>query len=190
MKNISQKIVLWVSLTFLIITISSCAIHTNDTIAETFSLDFSHLYNLQIYKNKVARFSGILAVQGHKTSLSYTLLDPTGITLLSATIPKDTEPTTEYMMPKLADSPLPSLLNSSLYRIFFQKTSQMECKKGIFSFFTVSTTEQQLRRSCWLGPLPYWTVEEPDLSISEGALYSQPWLGVKIKLVRISNAGS
>ncbi|MBM9519739.1 hypothetical protein JWG39_07875 [Desulforhopalus vacuolatus] len=182
------KSVSWLILTCLILGLTGCATQQSPVTDTTLNQNFSFLYSIQISQKKKIRFSGILATRGKGKSLSYALLDPTGITLLSATITEDARSSTKYMAAKLGESPLPELLTSSLYRIFFSQSSQMKCKQGLFSFSVESKTEQEKMRACRAGPFPWWSVHGSP--VSESVLYSQPWLGVKIKLVRITDANN
>ncbi|CAG36572.1 hypothetical protein [Desulfotalea psychrophila] len=141
------------------------------------------LYSIRIYRGDEVRFSGILVLQSTGTPLSYALLDSTGVTLLSAEIDEQGQQNMESRQGPLKDSHLPTLLATSLYRIFFAHAAASDCQADIFSFYR--ETEMGRRRACYLGPLSLWSVQQSDDSLFAGAIYSQT--GLQIKLVRIAN---
>ena len=129
------------------------------------------------------KFSGLLALSRDGTSLSYSLLDHTGVTLLSAKVAADATTSNTRGIQKLQDSSLPKLLATALSRIYLVGGSERcgglspadVCKKTVDADTGIKYSP--------IGPFTLWKVKrESDRSED---VYVQPWIGLSITLTAV-----
>ncbi len=148
------------------------------------------LLNIRIERWDRLRFSGLLGVRETASGLDYVLLDATGVKLLQAEVAGDGSFKMLQESGPLRESGLPPFLAEALARIYLQEPDRLPCAGSWFYRLCREAGEDgSAVKYGQAGPFIVWRITgESGESAGTGetaVVYHQPWLGVKVKLIRM-----
>ena len=136
----------------------------------------NRLYTLSIEQWGRVKFSGLLALQFNSSSLSYAMLDATGIKLIEGEVDFQGKYTIKNGMTGLKGSSLPGYLSTSLARTFLMIPLDSPCSRDGLMLFCISLPEDGYNKIMKIEPFTLWEVQR-----SNGVIvYLQPWLGMRM----------
>ena len=144
------------------------------------------MLNIRIERWEKLRFSGLLGIRETPGGLDYVLLDATGIKLLQAEVAGDGSFTLKQESGPLHKSGLAPFLSEALARIYLQEPVRLPCTGSWFYRLCREADEDGSSvKYGQAGPFTVWRITGP--AGDAGAMYHQPWLGVKVKLERLES---
>jgi hypothetical protein len=147
------------------------------------------LANIRIERWGEMQFSGILALEAREETMSYVLLDATGVKLLEDEVNAAADRNGQTARGPLSESRLARVLSISLSRMFLLKPAEEPCSRQmLLSLCRKMTDEMEWATSYKAGPFLVWEVHEArrDAMDWNSVTYSQPWLGLRITVDKIN----
>ncbi|WP_457577891.1 hypothetical protein [Desulfomarina sp.] len=136
----------------------------------------NRLYSIRIEQWGDVRFTGLLALRFNGLSLSWAMLDATGIKLIEGEVDFQGRYTIKRAMTGLKGSSLPGYLSTSLARTFLMIPLDYPCSRDGLMFFCISPSGDGYNKIMKIEPFTLWEVQR-----SKGEIfYLQPWLGMRM----------
>jgi hypothetical protein len=177
----------------LLLVLSSCSLPVSTLPEEPVPQEKheSQLLSIRIERWSSVRFSGLLALQERDAGLYYVLLDATGVKLVETLVSKDGSYNLIHANGPLKDSGLVAFLSEALARVYLFEPRNRPCSRNwLLGFCHQKTGEGQWLKSVKVGPVTIWEALIADLHEDDPlAVYSQPWLGVRILLEKLHHPG-
>ena len=153
----------------------------------TFTINEYSRYLPQIESELI--LSHVLGIKREDGSLSYILLDGSGLTLAQARVHYDGTNTDLKAISKIKESSLPNFLAKALQRIYLIAPAGQPCNRTFFFKLCQEQSTNNIFKSMYWGP---FTVFHIDYKIGgrqdmvSTVIFSQPWLGIKLSLQRVN----
>jgi len=148
----------------------------------------SQLLNISFKRWSKPIFSGLLAIKRGDKTISYVLLDSSGLTLAQALVNHDGNYSELKAVPKITDSGLPSFLARALWRIYLLTPGRKPCSHSLLFKFCAEYDKVSGHKYVGMGPFTLFDIkylkEKKDEAIST-TVYSQPWFGIQITLKQL-----
>lgn len=132
------------------------------------------------------RFSGLLAMREKEGEYFFTLLDATGVTLLRGELSASADEVERELKGPMRQSGVGDYLATAFTRIFLLEPIRVPCSRELLSSFCLGAdqaTKNGTIKYEKFGPFTRWRVTRRSSGVLE---YSQPWLGVRIRVRKIS----
>ncbi len=143
------------------------------------------MYTLRIEQWGNVKFTGLLALQLNDLSLSYAMLDATGIKLIEGEVDSQGKYTIQKAMIGLKGSSLPGYLSTSLARTFLMIPLDNPCSRDGLMLFCISPSEDGYNKIMKIEPFTLWEVQRGKGTI----IYRQPWLGIGMMFAALNENG-
>ena len=173
---------------FLLLSSSACSVpHTKSVVLGVGNTVQRELYTAELSYRGRQRIAGLLALRSERGVLDYSLLDSTGLKLLSGQVSLESDVVRGGVLKK---SSLATYFGEIVKHIWLLEPKDRPCStNGLLSFCSAEPSADYEKKVTF-GPFTSWSVQRKggDNLVSSSIYYRQPWADLEMQLRPVSEA--